>query len=120
MLPASVSPSIPPALGVNPLVEPPLIQGSAVGRAAYVDLSERMFVRYDLDRTGTINSDDELTQLTFNMAFKLGLADGGLDAVLDKGKQELGLSPAGWALEDFRRWFAAQVLGPRGITVVGS
>jgi len=70
----------------------------------------RLFHRYDLDESGTVNSQQELQQITINLAFTLELQvkyqamqDVIDSAMLDKLQEE-------WSLEQYISWFVKNVL----------
>jgi hypothetical protein len=70
----------------------------------------RLFHRYDLDESGTVNSQQELQQITINLAFTLELQvkyqamqDVIDSAMLDKLQEE-------WCLEQYISWFVKNVL----------
>eukprot|EP00656_Telonema_subtile_P056092 TRINITY_DN8882_c0_g2_i3.p1 TRINITY_DN8882_c0_g2~~TRINITY_DN8882_c0_g2_i3.p1 ORF type:complete len:1868 (+),score=407.84 TRINITY_DN8882_c0_g2_i3:232-5835(+) len=66
---------------------------------------ETYFHRYDLDDSHTVNSLEELQQLTTNLAFKLKLALTGaeIDQVISTAGELT--EKRGMSLEDFRTWF---------------
>lgn len=69
------------------------------------------FHRYDLDESGTINSNEELRQLSTNLSFKLRLTLRGdeIDSIV-KAAGELDCDNE-WQVEDFGEWFKVTFLG---------
>jgi hypothetical protein len=68
-------------------------------------LIETYFHRYDLDESGTLNSNEELQQLSTNLSFKLRLPLTGeeIDDIVESAGQ---LSDSNsWAINTFRVWF---------------
>jgi hypothetical protein len=62
------------------------------------------FTRYDLDGSGTINSNDELKQLCTNLVVKLELD---MDVkTIDTHVQEAGdMTTKNWKFDEFQKWF---------------
>jgi hypothetical protein len=69
------------------------------------ELIETYFHRYDLDESGTINSNEELQQLTTNLAFKLRLGLTGIE--IDETVGSVGNldDSNGMTLDVFAEWF---------------
>jgi F0F1-type ATP synthase membrane subunit b/b' len=70
----------------------------------------RLFLRYDLDGSGTINSFDELEQLCCNLGYRLELElnPKQIDTIIGKVKEE---NPSiEWELQEFSTWFKATFL----------
>merc|ERR1711988_1018002 len=68
---------------------------------------QRLFLRYDLDGSGTINSFDELEQLCCNLGYRLELElnPQQIDSIIADVKAE---SPSiEWDLPHFSSWFKA-------------
>jgi len=70
-----------------------------------------LFERYDLDESGTINSNDELKQLCFNLCFQLQLQGGGsVVGVVDDAMGTVDLSDENaFTLPEFKVWFQQHV-----------
>merc|ERR1712146_180592 len=68
-------------------------------------LIESYFHRYDLDESGTLNSNEELQQLSTNLSFKLRLPLTGeeIDEIVDSAGQLSDMNS--WAIDTFRVWF---------------
>jgi hypothetical protein len=68
-------------------------------------LIETYFHRYDLDESGTLNSNEELQQLSTNLSFKLRLPLTGeeIDEIVDSAGQLSDMNS--WAIDTFRVWF---------------
>jgi hypothetical protein len=68
-------------------------------------LIETYFHRYDLDESGTLNSNEELQQLSTNLSFKLRLPLTGeeIDEIVDSAGQLSDVNS--WAIDTFRVWF---------------
>jgi hypothetical protein len=83
--------------------------GNSLSKAEYLKASEQLFTRYDLDGSETLNSNEELEQLTYNLAFKLklGIETEKMDSILST--VELSNSNA-WNLAEFQDWFASKLL----------
>lgn len=64
---------------------------------------EELFMRYDLDGSGTINSKEEFQMLTTNMAFKLDL-----QANIDKVSTDIDMVDftCSYDQQGYRSWFA--------------
>lgn len=93
-----------------PPVLPPTTQLD-VDEAALDQLIIEFFHRYDLDESGTINSNEELRQLSTNLSFKLRLTLRGDEIdLLVKSAGELDYDNE-WQVEDFGEWFKATFLG---------
>merc|ERR1711988_1199606 len=73
------------------------------------------FHRYDLDESGTINSNEELRQLSTNLSFKLRLTLRGdeIDSLV-KSAGELDYDNE-WQVEDFGEWFKMTFLGTAAV-----
>jgi len=70
----------------------------------------RLFSRYDLDGSGSINGTRELQQMSVNLAFSLGLqvVMSDMEALLtEAGDFSDGTA---WDEDDFKAWFAAKVM----------
>jgi len=80
-------------------------------RSQIQETSESLFVRYDLDGSGSINSHDELEQLTYNLAFKLKLqiSTKDMDAILG-GVSGLEAAGGAWDMAQFQAWFTKEVV----------
>lgn len=74
------------------------------------ELIETYFHRYDLDESGTINSNEELQQLTTNLAFKLRLGLTGTE--IDETVGNVGTldDSNGMTLDVFTEWFKEHFL----------
>jgi len=71
-----------------------------------------LFRRYDVDNSGTINTIDELQQLSINCAFVLGLSVRGEDIQAHVAAVSAEFSRgANWELDDFKAWLCATVVG---------
>lgn len=82
-----------------------------IDEAALDQLIIEFFHRYDLDESGTINSNEELRQLSTNLSFKLRLTLRGDEIdLLVKSAGELDYDNE-WQVEDFGEWFKATFLG---------
>jgi len=92
-----------------PPVLPPASQLD-IDEAALDQLIIEFFHRYDLDESGTINSNEELRQLSTNLSFKLRLTLRGdeIDSLV-KSAGELDYENE-WQVEDFGEWFKATFL----------
>merc|ERR1711918_312785 len=68
-------------------------------------LIETYFHRYDLDESGTLNTNEELQQLTTNLSFKLRLPLTGeeIDRIVSSAGELSGENA--WTLDQFRQWF---------------
>jgi len=75
-------------------------------------LIETYFHRYDLDESGTLNSVEELQQLSTNLSFKLRLPLTGeeIDAIVASAG-ELSDGDA-WDLNQFSEWFKRKFVSP--------
>jgi len=74
------------------------------------DLSNMMqdyFTRYDLDGSGTINSNDELKQLCTNLVVKLEL-DMDVSTIDEKVHGAGDMSKLEWTFETFKEWFVSE------------
>jgi len=82
-----------------------------VDEGALDQLIIEFFHRYDLDESGTINSNEELRQLSTNLSFKLRLSLRGdeIDSLV-KSAGELDYDNE-WQVEDFGEWFKVTFLG---------
>jgi predicted outer membrane repeat protein len=69
------------------------------------------FHRYDLDESGTINSNEELKQLSTNLSFKLRLTLTGdeIDALVHAGGELDNENE--WQVEEFGEWYKESFLG---------
>jgi hypothetical protein len=96
------------------LPPPPALPAMAqldIDEAALDQLIIEFFHRYDLDESGTINSNEELRQLSTNLSFKLRLTLRGdeIDSLV-KSAGELDYDNE-WQVEDFGEWFKTTFLG---------
>jgi len=96
------------------LPPPPVLPPAAqldIDEAALDQLIIEFFHRYDLDESGTINSNEELRQLSTNLSFKLRLSLRGdeIDSLV-KSAGDLDYDNE-WQVEDFGEWFKATFLG---------
>jgi len=68
-----------------------------------------VFLRYDLDNSGSINGARELQQLTINLCFSLGIpiVVDTLQLHLDQLGDWQGVN---WSMDDFKAWFGASVM----------
>merc|ERR1712070_635357 len=68
-----------------------------------------LFDRYDLDSSGTLNTDSELQQITMNAIFTLGLkvVPSDVEAKVAELKGEGGVSQSPLDFEQFLSWFTA-------------
>jgi len=80
-----------------------------ISKAHFLETSDTLFARYDLDGSETLNSNEELEQLTYNLAFKLklGIETDSMDKIL--GTVELSNDNA-WNLAEFQDWFLAKIM----------
>lgn len=84
-------------------------------RAATNDTIGTVFDRYDLDGSGTINSRQEMLQLTINALVKLGVPVGDINAVtdiVDNTVNELTKDGQGisWSIEEYQEWYHDQLI----------
>jgi len=106
------------SIAMDSLLPPP----PALPPAAHLDVDEaaldqliiEFFHRYDLDESGTINSNEELRQLSTNLSFKLRLTLRGdeIDSLV-KSAGELDYDNE-WQVEDFGEWFKVTFLRTHG------
>jgi len=77
----------------------------------------RMFERFDFDQSGTINSYEELMQLTTGLAFhfNLSVSSEDLKKICESHKtfSERHVQTDGWDLPTFRQWFEKHMLQQR-------
>ena len=88
---------------------------TVVTEAEWIKLSAMTFARYDLDMSGTCNTNEELLQMTHNCIFKLGMLDEALNNIASVGDVEAAaatLDLCEYALTEaqFRTWFEEQIL----------
>lgn len=103
-----------PSMGSMLLPPPPIPSAPVqldVDEGALDQLIIEFFHRYDLDESGTINSNEELRQLSTNLSFKLRLSLRGdeIDSLV-KSAGELDYDNE-WQVEDFGEWFKVTFLG---------
>jgi len=81
------------------------VDNNAVDEEEVDALIETYFHRYDLDESGTLNTNEELQQLATNLSFKLRLPLTGeeIDRIVSSAG-ELSSENA-WTLDQFRQWF---------------
>ena len=102
-------------VGVGPSASP----NSHGPRTLYLDDFEAAFNSHDYDCSETINTREELLQMTMNMYFKSGLQQlqqidpQSIEAHVDQLFKEEG--QVKWALEQYAQWFARVF----GVTVIG-
>merc|ERR1712070_779423 len=65
---------------------------------------DKFFNRYDLDRSGTLNCSNELSQLTMNLIFNLGLKFT-VEEVQHAINRAGDMRELMWDIEDFKKWF---------------
>ena len=65
------------------------------------------FIRYDLDGSGTISSNDEIKQLCTNLAVKLDL-DMDVQTVDKKVNGAGNVKQLCWDFQTFKRWFVSK------------
>lgn len=77
-------------------------------------LLETYFARYDLDNSGTLNSNEELLQLTTNLCFKISMSAGSIsekklanltNSVQDKADSVHLDDSSFWNQAEYRQWF---------------
>lgn len=85
------------------------------------NLINKYFERYDLDGSGTLNSDEEREQLTTNLCFKFRVSMEGsdIDKILQSETEKNGelSDDYSWDAEEFTAWFKTHFIKPCGITV---
>jgi hypothetical protein len=74
------------------------------------DLIDTYFNRYDLDESGSLNSNEELQQLATNLSFKLRLTLTGdeIDAIVESAGELSNDNE--WAVADFGEWYKDRFL----------
>jgi len=84
--------------------------GLTINNAEVDEQISKLFARYDLDSSGTLNTKDELEQLCYNLAFKLKLENStkDMDAFLNQ-VPELNDANA-WDEATFALWFKKNIL----------
>ena len=101
-------------VGVDPSASP----NSHAPRTLYLDDFEAAFNSHDYDCSETINTREELLQMTMNMYFKAGLQQlqqvepKSIEAHVDQLFKEEG--QVQWALEEYAQWFSRVF----GVTVI--
>jgi hypothetical protein len=85
-------------------------------------LCEKYFMRYDIDESHTLNSDEELQQLSLNLTAKLdlGLTPAKLEAIVNIELQDRGsLSDVNsWATSSFKEWYINNIVNHEDSTIV--
>jgi hypothetical protein len=87
-------------------------QANSVPFDGWNAVTATMFTRYDLDDSGTLNSNNELEQMTMNLVFKM---PPGIRPLLTSLKEAINqVAPLSddnaWNLDDFRAWFIKEIL----------
>jgi len=73
------------------------------------ETAARLFYRYDLDESGTVNNRQELQQITINLTFKLGLQvrNDAMQNVIDSASMS---DTTHWSLDEYTVWFVENML----------
>ena len=97
--------------------DPDLIhESSKMTVKEYQDLAKKLFSRYDFDQSGTLNSSDELQQLSFNLAFQLSQDPHNVTtpdvSVIETECDNCGElnDDNAWNIGEFTHWFAFKIL----------
>ena len=112
--------TLPPPQAAPQVTGPGLDEGgsgfsSVTGHAseAVVALIDELFDRYDIDGSGTLNTTEELKQLTMNVLFKLSFQSEreavGRDEIAQRLSKVGDLSDDNaWRPKDYEQWFIAE------------
>merc|ERR1712195_159204 len=105
LLPPKISPFVSPEPTPREEEEPedPLM---VAWREEHLETLETYFVRYDLDKSGTLNDPDELQYLTINVIKATGIkcSLSTIDEVLEPGMEAMRIGEL-WTFKEFVTWF---------------